>query len=106
MRGAGLDVAMLDERGLRGRDDAAVLRSAHAEARIIVTHDSDFGTLAMSAGLPVTGILYLRPGHIDVRFTIASLEAVLAGELAVTVPFIVVASRVGDAVNIRARFLA
>ena len=48
---------------------------AFSEKRIIVTHDSDFGTLAVLGGEPVLGIIYLRPGHIDPTFTCDTLRA-------------------------------
>jgi predicted nuclease of predicted toxin-antitoxin system len=34
----------------------------------VLTRDGDFGTLAIHAGEPVTGIVYLRPGHISALF--------------------------------------
>ena len=41
--------------------DEEVLRLAHAEHRIVVTFDRDFGELVFRQGLPApAGILYLR----------------------------------------------
>ena len=40
---------------------------------MVVTLDSDFGTLVIGQHEPVIGIVYLRPGHIDGQFTIDSI---------------------------------
>ena len=64
LRALGKDVATAVGEGLCGRTDVEVLRLAHTQGRVVLTHDSDFGTLAIHAGEPVTGIIYLRPGNI------------------------------------------
>jgi predicted nuclease of predicted toxin-antitoxin system len=38
-----------------------MLRRTVAEDRVVVSHDHDFGTLAVLAGEPIIGIVYLRP---------------------------------------------
>jgi hypothetical protein len=75
------------------------------QTALFLTHDSDCGTLAVAAGQPVRGIVYLRPGHIQAQFTIASLGAILAADLELTPPFILVAVRRRDIVTIRVRQL-
>lgn len=104
-RGEGLDVASVADRGLLGRPDDAVLAAAAAEGRVVLTHDADFGTLAVAGRKPIVGIVYLRPGHIDASYTIASLRAVLAQTFPVQPPFIIVAQRAGDIVTLRVRQL-
>jgi predicted nuclease of predicted toxin-antitoxin system len=59
------------EAGVRGRPDTEVLAAAFSQGRAVITHDSDFGTLAIAGGRDCVGIIYLRPGHIDPAFTIA-----------------------------------
>jgi hypothetical protein len=54
---------------------------------------------------PVVGIVYLRPGHIDPQFTIQTLRRLFEQDLDITVPFLLVAKRGRDAVNIRLRNL-
>lgn len=76
------------------------------KARVIVTHDADFGTLAMLQGEPVIGIVFLRPGHVDPQFTIATLQDVLTAAPDVTPPFVIVARRSGSSVAIRVRQLS
>jgi hypothetical protein len=70
---------------------------------VIVTHDSDFGTLAVHAGEPIVGLLFLRPGHIDPAFTIETIKAILEHDFDVTPPFLLVARRSGLNVTIRYR---
>lgn len=70
---------------------------------MIVTHDSDFGTLAIRQGEPYSGIVYVRPGHISPRFVLEILDAVAALETDVGFPFLLVADRRGGDVRIRLR---
>jgi hypothetical protein len=71
---------------------------------VVLTHDSDFGGLALM-GAKFVGIIYLRPGHIRADFTIKTLEAIRESAPDVTPPFILVAERTGDRVRIRLRQL-
>lgn len=60
LRGKGLDVIDVKEKGWYGADDKFLLANALEERRFILTHDSDFGTLAINEGVPCYGIIYLR----------------------------------------------
>jgi predicted nuclease of predicted toxin-antitoxin system len=100
----GLDVTSISEQERFGLSDTNVLRQAFRAGRIVLTHDSDFGSLALM-GAEFVGILYLRPGHIRAEFTIQMLKAIRDREVDVTPPFIVVAERTADNVKIRIRKL-
>jgi predicted nuclease of predicted toxin-antitoxin system len=99
------DVIDVKESGLHGTDDLTLLRLAYREQRIVLTHDADFGTLAVATQEPIWGIIYLRPGHIQPGFTIGSLKTLFEQELEPAPPFIIVAKRSGDTVQIRVRAL-
>ena len=86
-----------------GSEDVTLLRLAVAESRIVITHDSDFGTLAIAAGEPYLGLIYLRPGHFKPEFTVGTLQAILAQNPELTPPFIVVGVRSGSKIRIRIR---
>jgi predicted nuclease of predicted toxin-antitoxin system len=103
LRARGKDVCTVDDEQLRGSDDVSILRRAHANARVVVTHDSDFGKLAIQASEPYTGILFLRPGHISPQFVLGSLAALEASSIDVTPPFIAVVERKDDQVRVRVR---
>ncbi|WP_375462223.1 DUF5615 family PIN-like protein [uncultured Enterovirga sp.] len=62
LRQAGLDVASVTE-GHAGLADHAVLAWAAREDRVLLTFDTDFGELALQAGLPQQCgiILFRRP---------------------------------------------
>ncbi len=105
LRAQGCDVLDTKEAGLAGADDLTLIRRATAEGRVILTHDSDFGTLAIAAAEPATGIVYLRPGHIRPDFTIQALIAVFECELDLSVPFLIVAQRTPTGVRLRVRRL-
>jgi predicted nuclease of predicted toxin-antitoxin system len=98
----GKDIRSIRERGF-GLDDRDVLRAAHAEGRVVLTHDADFGALAIRDGEPFTGLVYLRPGHRSPAFVLEMLAAIETAPLEVTAGFILVAERKADQVRLRLR---
>lgn len=104
LRRVGLDVESISEQGKYGLPDTQVLQQATEAGRVVLTHDSDFGGLALM-GAKFIGIIYLRPGHIRADFTIKTLEAIRGNAPEVKPPFILVAERTGDSVKIRVRQL-
>ena len=69
LRDQGKDVRSVHDEVLVGATDIAILEHARSQNRVLLTHDSDFGQLAIHAGQPYVGIVYLRPGHISADFT-------------------------------------
>jgi hypothetical protein len=65
----------------------------------------DFGRILHLSQEIKTGIIYLRPGHIDYAFDIQTIQSILMTELQAQVPFILVAERSGDDIKIRLRLL-
>ena len=104
LREAGMDVKSVAEQGKYGLPDIQVLQQATETGRVVLTHDSDFGGIAL-AGAQFIGIVYVRPGHIHTDFTIKTLQAIRENAPDVTPPFILVAERNGDVVKIRVRQL-
>lgn len=90
LRGRGLDVLDVRERGWHGRGDDELLEEAHSQGRVVLTHDGDFGTLALLGRRPVVGIVRLRPGHIRPQVTIDALDRLFALDLDPSPPFLVV----------------
>lgn len=105
LRKQGRDVRSIADEELFGLSDAAVLRKAHADGRVVLTHDSDFGMLAVMQNEPFTGIIYLRPGHIEPEFTIQTLQAIDGKPVDVQPPFVVIAEQRERVVRIRTRRL-
>jgi predicted nuclease of predicted toxin-antitoxin system len=99
------DIRSVAEDDLFGRSDRDVLRTAYADGRVVLTHDSDFGTLVITQEEPFVGIVYLRPGHIRGEFTIRTLRTIDAQSLDVRPPFILVAEQKDQTVQIRTRQL-
>jgi predicted nuclease of predicted toxin-antitoxin system len=56
------DVRTVHDEVLVGASDADILQRAFEQRRAVITHDSDFGTLAVYAGLPCIGIVYFETG--------------------------------------------
>jgi predicted nuclease of predicted toxin-antitoxin system len=103
LRAMGRDVRTVHDEGLAGSADVAVLERARQQGRVALTHDSDFGTLAVHAGAPFLGIVYLRPGHISPSFVWEVIGAIESTDAVVEPPFILVAERRGGVVRIRIR---
>jgi predicted nuclease of predicted toxin-antitoxin system len=103
LREEGFDIAGVIGNGCAGKDDEEVLGLAHSQGRAVLTHDSDFGTLVIAAGKPFTGIIYLKPGHIQTAFTLQSLSALLEKIEDVSPPFIIVVQHNSTGIRIRYR---
>jgi predicted nuclease of predicted toxin-antitoxin system len=104
LREQGLDVEDIKELGLSGIDDQSVLAYAVKNERVVITQDSDFGTLSIVEQQPFLGIIYLKPGHIIARFTIESLGVLLSTfNQEIIFPFILVVKRQDEKVKIRFR---
>jgi predicted nuclease of predicted toxin-antitoxin system len=54
----GRDVRTVRDEELLGHGGLEIIRRAHASGRAVLTHDADFGMLAVQAGEPFTGIIY------------------------------------------------
>lgn len=60
LRVQGHDVLDVKEKGWHGKDDAFLLRKAAKARRFIISHDRDFGELAINQRQPCYGVIYLR----------------------------------------------
>lgn len=78
---------------------------AHQERRVSLTHDRDFGAFIYLEKFSFTGIIYLRPGHLDPSFTITSLKFLLEAGIEVHPPFMVVAENTSETIQLRIRHL-
>ncbi len=105
LRQVGFDVLDVVESGMQCAADVDLLRLATAQGREVVTHDADFGNLAIHQNEPVVGMFFPRPGHIDAAFTVETIQAVLSTDPDVTPPFILVAKRTVKTVTMRIRHL-
>ena len=61
LRSQGIDVVDTKERGWQGKSDDELLETAYRENRWVLTHDSDFGSLAIHEDKPYRGVVFLRP---------------------------------------------
>lgn len=105
LRDAGFDVLDVVGDGMQGASDIELLRRSAHEQRVVITHDADFGRLAILQDEPVIGIVFVRPGHFDPQYTIDTLSSLLSIDPDVSPPFLVVARRRGGQVDIRLRGL-
>jgi predicted nuclease of predicted toxin-antitoxin system len=93
LRANGIDVASVHERGLQGLDDEAILDLARTERRFVLTHDSDFGRLAILEGRLIYGVIFLRPGDDPPHIVIEGLPPLLSAVVDWTPPLLVVHGR-------------
>jgi len=61
LRSRGLDVLDAKEQGWHGRADEEILDEAYRSGRIVLTHDGDFGALALLGGRRVVGVEAREP---------------------------------------------
>ena len=97
----GLDIFDIKGMGLQGTSDHEILDLAVNENRIILTQDSDFGTDFFTSGFRATGIIYVRPGHVNSHEVIQILNVLLNEGIDIEIPFIIVAELVKNKVKIR-----
>jgi predicted nuclease of predicted toxin-antitoxin system len=103
IRNQGFDVLDIKEEQLWGMSDRDILALSFQENRVIISQDSDFGTLIFRDHVDFYGIIYLRPGHEKIAFHIQTFQSILLANIEYSTPFILVAENVIDAVKIRYR---
>lgn len=105
IRNTGIDVFDIKEQGLSSTSDASIIQLAIETNRIILTQDSDFGTLFFKEAMKLTGIVYIRPGHAASSELIKIISSLFNQEIDITIPFIIVAELLSDKIKIRIREL-
>jgi predicted nuclease of predicted toxin-antitoxin system len=60
LRAAGHDVSHVREVGLQAAADQVVLAAAEAEQRVVISADTDFGTLLSRSGAKLPSVLLIR----------------------------------------------
>lgn len=77
LRKKGIDIVDVKEKGWHGNEDKYLMKIANKEKSFILTHDTDFGTLAINEGVPCYGIIYMRLRNLKVSHVINILEKLL-----------------------------
>jgi len=103
LRKIGFDVFDIKEQNLQGSYDIDILKISHHQNRVIVTQDSDFGTLVFTENIDFTGIIYLRPGHFQPSFHIETFHKLLNEDINIHQPFFIVAEKKERNIKIRVR---
>jgi predicted nuclease of predicted toxin-antitoxin system len=103
LRDLGFDVLDIKEKALYSLKDIDIIEKALAEHRVIITQDSDFGTLIFRSIVAFYGIIYLRPGHFSPMVHIQTLQHVLKQKIEINTPFMIVAENTGNSIRIRIR---
>lgn len=105
LRTQGHDVLDIKEQGLFAMSDRSILEMAGKQNRVVISQDSDFGTLIFRDKMDVRGVVYLRPGHESPEVHLQTLEAILSANLDLTSHFMLVGENLSGFVKIRLRFL-
>jgi predicted nuclease of predicted toxin-antitoxin system len=90
LRSGNVDIISVLEEGWRSLTDSQILALAHERGRFGLTHDADFGMLAVHRREPFTGIIYLRPGGRSPQQVIADLQDLIEAKIDWTPPLIAV----------------
>ena len=77
LRSHGIDVLDTKEQSWFGKEDEELLEIAYKEKRFVLTHDSDFGTLAIHEGKRYYGIIYIRVRYLHPQNVIRVCEQLL-----------------------------
>ena len=91
LRAAGLDVEWVGD-WPADPGDREILERAHADGRVLVTADNDFGELAVRQGIPHSGIIRLAmtPVILEAEVCLAAIAAfereLLAGAIVTAAP--------------------
>jgi predicted nuclease of predicted toxin-antitoxin system len=86
LREVGIDVRDVKEELWHGRPDEQLLQIAYQEDRFVLTHDADFGALAIYQENACYGILYLRLRNVRPATIIQILAGLIQKDVEVT-PF-------------------
>ncbi len=103
LRSEGFDVFDIKEEGLFGKTDREILELAFKQQRVVISQDSDFGTLIFRDEVPFWGVIYLRPGHHSPQVHIQAFRALLSANLEFSHPFILVVENEKGFVKLRLR---
>lgn len=103
LREQGCDVFDIKEAQLFRLSDRAILGLAFQEQRVVISQDSDFGTLVFRDNITFWGIIYLRPGHADPFVHVQTLKTIFENDPHLNVPFLIVGENHGEKVKLRIR---
>lgn len=103
LRRVGFDVFDIKEQNLQGVYDKEILETSYQKNRVIVTQDSDFGTLIFTEKIDFVGVIYLRPGHYQPSFHIETIQNLLNENIELSQPFFIVAEKKELNIKIRVR---
>ncbi|MDZ7896461.1 MAG: DUF5615 family PIN-like protein [Arcicella sp.] len=101
LRLQGFDVFDVKENDLCGSPDSTLLDLAFQQNRVIITLDSDFGTLVYRDNHPFYGIIYLRPGHFKTSHHVETWEGLSKLDIDLISPFIIVAEQDKTGIKLR-----
>lgn len=90
LRNKGFDVLDVKEEGWQGKKDSDLIAISHEQGRVVITHDGDFGLLAVMTRVPFTGIIYIRPGDIKPLRIINQLERFIEAKINLKPQFMIV----------------
>ena len=105
LRQEGLDVVDIKEQQWFGMPDIEILQKSYEQNRVVISQDSDFGTLVYRDNIDFCGIIYLRPGHISATIHVQTIKTMLLTSIEVDCPFIIIAENNKGYVKIRVRQL-
>ena len=105
LREQGFDVFDIKEERLFQMSDEDILALSYKTNRVIISQDSDFGTLIFRDNTLFYGVIYLRPGHAFPIIHVQTLIQIFTANPAIHIPFVIVGENNGEMIKIRIRLL-
>jgi predicted nuclease of predicted toxin-antitoxin system len=103
IKSKGFDISGIRTENLYGLDDEKIIQKAFAEKKVIITQDSDFGTIIFTKKIKFYAIIYLKPGHHNSEYHIPTLEIILNNIDKIKEGSIIIGVRKNDEIKIRFR---
>jgi len=103
LREQGFDVFDIKEARLFRLSDRKILEMAYQEQRVVISQDSDFGTLIFRDNTSFGGIIYLRPGHASPDTHVQTMKTIFETNPTLSLPFLIVGENHGEKVKLRIR---
>lgn len=104
LRARNFNVVSVLSEGMIGCSDDEVNAYAYRNERVIITQDQDFGKLIYTTDIKFTGIIYLRPGHLNSNVHIKTLNTIFEKNPELNKSFLMVGENQNGTIKIRIRY--
>lgn len=105
IRSEGYLISGVVEENMQGATDESIIQKCFTSNKIILTQDNDFGKLIFTGIVSFFSIIYLRPGHFDGSFHVATLKSILKYKNLISAGTLIIGQRSLNKIKIRIKHL-